>query len=59
MDRDVLKLFARIGILVGVGGLLLLLVEPHNSPEWVVSLCSALVGAVLIAATVAIGRWLK
>ncbi len=59
MNRDVLKAFARIGLFVGVGGLLLLLVEPRNSPEWIVSLCSALVGGALILVVVAVGRFLK
>ncbi len=59
MDKEVLKGFARIGIFVGVGGLVLLLFEPRNSPEWVVSLCSALLGGVLILGTVAISRWMK
>lgn len=59
MDREVLKGFARIGIFVGGGGLVLLFIEPRNSPEFVVSLCSALVGGVLLAGVVILGRWMQ
>jgi hypothetical protein len=56
MNPEILRGFARIGIFVGVGGLLLLLVEPRNSPEWVVSLCSALIGGALMLAVVIVSR---
>jgi hypothetical protein len=59
MDREVLKGFARIGFFVGGGGLLLLLLEPRNSPEWVISLCSTMVGGVLLLGVLAINRWMK
>lgn len=59
MDREILKGFARIGFFVGGGGLVMLFLEPRNSPEWVVSLCSALIGAVLILGAVLIIRWTK
>ncbi len=48
MDKEVLKGFLRIAILVGGGGLALLFLEPRNSPEWVVSACSALIGGALL-----------
>ncbi len=59
MNQEVLKGFARIGIFVGGGGLVLLLLEPRNSPEWVVSLCSALIGGALLAGAVILSRRLK
>ena len=59
MDREVLKGFARIGIFIGGGGLVLLLLEPHNSPEYVVSLCSALLGGFLLLGVVIINRYMS
>jgi hypothetical protein len=59
MDREVLKGFARIAIFVGGGGLVLLLVEPHNSPEYIVSLCSAILGGLLLLGVVLINRFLN
>jgi hypothetical protein len=59
MDRDVLKGFARIGFFVGGGGLILLFLEPPNSPQWVVSLCSSILGGVLIIGVVLLSRWRK
>ncbi len=59
MDREILKGFARIGIFVGGGGLVLLFLEPHNSPQYIVSLCSALLGGFLLVGVVIIGRWMR
>ncbi len=59
MHREILKGFARIGIFVGGGGLVLLFLEPRSSPEWVVSLCSALIGGVLLAGALILSRRLK
>ena len=59
MDSEILKGFARIGIFVGLGGLILLLVEPRNSPEYVVSLCSAIIGGLLLLGVVLINRYMK
>lgn len=44
---------------MGGGGLILLLLEPRNSPEWVISLCSVLIGAVLIVGAITVSRLLK
>ena len=44
---EALKGFIRIGIFIGGGGLILLLLEPRDSPQWVLSLCSALLGGLL------------
>ena len=57
MDHEVLKGFARIGMFVGGGGLILLLFEPRDSPEWVISLCSAIIGVVLLAGVAILSRW--
>lgn len=59
MDREIFKGFARIGFFVGGGGLILLFFEPRNSPEWVISLCSAIIGALLIVGVAILSRWRK
>jgi len=51
--------FVRIGFFVGGGGLVLLFLEPRSSPEWVVSLCSTILGGVLIVGAVIAVRLLK
>ncbi len=50
LKRDVLRGFLRIGVFIGVTGLLLALVEPRDSAEFVLSVCSAAMGAVLVVA---------
>ncbi|MBX3086479.1 MAG: hypothetical protein KF716_32890 [Anaerolineae bacterium] len=57
MDREVLKGFARIGFFVGGGGLILLFFEPRNSPEWVISLCSSIIGVLLVVGVMILSRW--
>lgn len=59
MGRDALKGFARIGIFVGGCGLALSFIEPHNSPEYVVSLCSAAIGLTLVVGVIVVSRWIK
>lgn len=44
----VLRGFLRIGVFIGVGGLILALIEPRESGEFVVSVCSALIGGLLM-----------
>jgi len=56
---EAIKGFVRIGFFVGGGGLVLLFLEPRSSPEWVVSLCSTLLGGVLIIGAVIAVRFLK
>ncbi len=45
---DALRAFLRIGMFLGVGGLLLALVNPTDSGEFVVSVCSAVMGGILV-----------
>ncbi len=59
MNPEVLKGFARIGIFIGLGGLVLALVEPRSSPEFVVSICSSLIGGALLLGVVILRRWIK
>jgi hypothetical protein len=56
---EAIKGFARIGFFVGGGGLALLFLEPRSSPEWVLSLCSTILGGVLIIGAVIAVRLLK
>ncbi|WP_162909310.1 hypothetical protein [Aggregatilinea lenta] len=53
---DVLRAFFRIGAFIGVCGLLLVLVEPRDSPEFVLSVCSALIGGLLMLGVVIVTR---
>ncbi len=46
--QEVLRGFLRIGVFIGVCGLLLALIEPRHSPEFVLSVCSALIGGGLM-----------
>jgi len=59
MNPEILKGFARIGIFIGLGGLVLALIEPRSSPEYIVSLCSAILGGLLLLGVVIIGRWMR
>ena len=59
MDKEILKGFARIGFFVGGGGLILLFLEPRDSPQWIVSLCSAFIGGVLILSVIAFTKWMN
>lgn len=57
MDPEVLRGFLRIGVLVGGCGLVMALVQPRGSAEFVLSVCSALIGGVLILGVVILTRW--
>jgi hypothetical protein len=59
MNPEVLKGFARIGILVGGGGLIFMLAEPRSSPEFIVSVCSALIGGILLIGVVVLRWWMR
>jgi hypothetical protein len=45
---DALRGFLRFGMFIGLCGFLLMLTEPRHSPEFVLSLCSALMGGALM-----------
>lgn len=49
MNRQALQLFLRSGIFVAGLALLLMLIEPRESAEFVVSTCSLMIGLALIA----------
>jgi len=57
LDRDSLRTLLSLGALVGIGGLLLALVEPPGSAEQVISVCSAAIGGTLILIVVLVSRF--
>jgi hypothetical protein len=56
MSRDALQGFLRLGVFVGGLGLLMALVQKPGSAEFVVSVCSALIGGMLILGVVLLIR---
>ena len=48
MNPQVYKAFLRIGVFIAGTALVLMLVEPRDSGEFVVSTCSLLLGLVLV-----------
>jgi hypothetical protein len=57
MLDDALRGFLQAGILVGGCGLVMLFIVPRDRAEFVVSLCSALMGGVLVLAVIGIKLW--
>jgi hypothetical protein len=58
MDPELLKGFLRLGLFIGVGGLALMFFQPRSSPEFVVSVCSAMMGGVLVVGVVLLSRFM-
>ena len=56
IDRDVLTGFLRLGIFIGGCGLLMVFLQPPGSAEFVLSVCSTLLGCVLIGGVVLLTR---
>ncbi len=56
-DREALRSLLTIGVLIGVGGLVLAVIEPAGSAEQVVSVCSAAIGAALIGVVLLVVRF--
>jgi hypothetical protein len=56
MNRNAVQSLLAMGIFVGMGGLLLAFVQPQDSPEFIVSLCSAGIGLALIGLAVLLNR---
>lgn len=57
--RQMLQGFFRLGIFVGACGLIMVFIQPRDSAEYVVSICSALVGGVLVLGTVIVARVMR
>ncbi len=53
---DALKGFLRIGFFIGGCGLLMAFLEPRDSSEFVLSVCSALMGGALVLGVVLVMR---
>lgn len=56
-DRDLLRALLSIGALVGFGGLALAFFQPEGSAEFIVSVCSAVIGAALITIVLLVARF--
>lgn len=52
-----LKGFLRIGVFVGGGGIVLALFQPRGSPEFVLSVCSGIIGLLIVVGVVAVHRF--
>lgn len=59
MDIEILKGFLRIGVFIGVGGLILALMQTPGTAEFVLSVCSALIGLALIGGVLLVNRVVK
>jgi len=59
MGSDALAGFLRLGIFIGGCGLVLAFVQPPGSAEFVLSVCSAALGGVLVAGVVIASRIFK
>lgn len=58
MAANPLRGFLALGIFVGGGGLLLAFAQPPDSPEFVLSVCSAALGGFLVIGVAGLTRWL-
>ena len=56
MNSDALKAFFRLGMLLLVLSVGILFVQTPGSPEFVVTVCSAVIGAILIALVAVVAR---
>lgn len=57
--REALRGYLAAGLLIGGCGLFLALFQPPGSPSYVVSLCSALIGGLLVVVVVVVIRMTK
>ena len=56
MNRNLLRGFLQIAIFIGGGGVLLALQVPQDSPEFIASVYSAVVGFILLFAVILFHR---
>lgn len=56
MKHDSLRGFLQIGIFISISGFLLALVQPQESAEFIVSICSGFIGLTLILAVIVVQR---
>ncbi|HRE48887.1 MAG TPA: hypothetical protein PLD47_14265 [Aggregatilineales bacterium] len=57
--REALKGYLAIGVLVGGGGIVLMFMNRPGTAPFIVSLCSAIIGGVLIITVILVARWMK
>lgn len=57
MAGDALRGFLQLGFFVGGCGFLMLFIQPPQSPEFVLSLCSTAMGFVIVAAVVVLQKY--
>ncbi len=56
MDPRALRAFFRLGVFIGVCGLVLIFIEPQDSAEFVLSVCSAALGLSIMVGVVLLLR---
>lgn len=59
MDVEILKGFFRIGVFVGGCGFIMIFFQPRNSPEFVVSICSAMIGGFIMLGVALLMRFMR
>ena len=59
MTDEMLKGFLRIGVFVGGCAFVLIFLEPPGSAEFVLSVCSTLIGFALVLAVVVVKHYVK
>lgn len=59
IGREALRGFLQIGFFVGGLGVFMALALPTDSPEYVVSVCSASIGLLLIVAVIVVARFTR
>lgn len=59
MHDEMLKGFLRIGIFIGGCAFVMIFLQPPNSAEFVLSVCSTLIGFTLIVAVLVVNRYVK
>jgi hypothetical protein len=57
ISADGLAGFLRLGFFIGGCGLIMAFMQPRNSPEFVLSVCSALMGGALVGGVVLLVRF--
>ncbi len=57
--NEALKGFFRIGMFIGVCGLVMILFQPPGSAEFILSICSAVLGGAILLGVVLTSRVLR
>ncbi len=54
-----IKGFLQLGFFIGGTGFVMLFFQPPNTPEFVLSLCSTMMGIFLVGGSIALLRWIN